>query len=155
MKRKWLRAKDKELIKEMAKAGESLPYMALKLRHSQGSIIHHLRKLKIPVPPAPSKDHVTHQDVENAVFNYNNYDISYDASATALGITEVQMRNMVKNYLDEQYLKRILISSNGNGKFNLNDPRSAVCQKIQRCSHHQCHLHERCPAYENYLMRRN
>lgn len=31
------------------------------------------------------------------------------------------------------------------------DPRSAECQKIDVCQHSRCHMHEKCPAYHNYL----
>lgn len=34
--------------------------------------------------------------------------------------------------------------------YNTDDPRS---QQIQICSHKRCHLHNVCPAYENYLIK--
>lgn len=155
MREKKLSAAEIERLRKLALAKKSIPEIAGKVRCSQINVIRYFRKWKLPVPPAPSRDHVTNEDIEEAVYNYNYNRISYDKSATALGITEIQLKTLVKNYLDEQFLERLPVSSNGNGKINLNDPRSAVCQKIKRCSHHQCHLHRRCPAYENYLMRRN
>lgn len=32
-----------------------------------------------------------------------------------------------------------------------NDPRSIVCQQIQTCADKRCHMHEKCPAYRNFI----
>ncbi|HFE38841.1 MAG TPA: hypothetical protein ENK06_10560 [Gammaproteobacteria bacterium] len=56
--------------------------------------------------------------------------------------TGSNLKSLRKSYLDE--LEAGLVR----------DPRSVVCQKIKRCSHRRCHLHQRCPAYKNYIQRR-
>ena len=40
-------------------------------------------------------------------------------------------------------------------KLLVNDPRSYVCQQLEKCSHRRCYLSSRCPAYQRYIQERN
>ena len=149
-----MRAGELKTLRRMAESGKPVSEIAYRLKRSQSIVCYYFRKWGIKIPSAPSTDHITQEDVEKAVYDYQNRGISYSDSASALGIYEIQMRNLVKRYMDDKFLKRLVIPS-GNGKSELgDDPRSEVCKQIEICQHHQCHLHRKCPAYHNYLMRR-
>jgi len=71
----------------------------------------------------------------------------YDKGIPVVNIArrlEIDPKTVYK-YLDRRSTRAI------GRKFRPGDPRSEICQRINFCTHSRCHLHNRCPAYLNYL----
>ncbi len=144
--RKQLHPSEKDEIVRMAQDGASAQEIACALSRPESTIRTYLSRNGIKVR---RNNKIYTERMMQQVHQILESGATMRIAAEAIGVNLNYLRQAYNAYHIGLLQKKSLIH------FDKTDPRSAVCQTIEYCSHKTCHMHEKCPSYLAYQEKNN